>query len=159
MLLFITWKLEWTKILFKLTSKREVVICTVKYNCFDSFFQILFVNITVWILLWILMLLSALNISVNITHLEILRQSRLKWEIEINWRGHKIFLEKVTWPWIFSSIVLWALKYFLKNFEKPSSPSSYILNVHSLIMNVSSEVAVCRCSSKEMFLKISQYSQ
>ena len=70
-----------------------------EYSRFNYCFQVLFVNVTVWILLWILTLLSALNISVNITHPEILRQSRLKWETEINWRGHEISFEKVTGPW------------------------------------------------------------
>ena len=32
----------------------------------------------------------------NITHPTILRQSRLKRETEINWKGYEIFLEKVT---------------------------------------------------------------
>ena len=47
------------------------------------------------------------------------RQSRLKWETEINWRGHEIFLEKL----------------FFEKFVKPLPPHpspSYILNVHSL---------------------------
>ena len=70
-----------------------------EYSRFNYCFQVLFMNVTVWILLWILTLLSALNISVNITHPEILRQSRVKWETEINWRGHEIFFEKVTGPW------------------------------------------------------------
>ena len=32
-------------------------------------------------------------------------------------------------------------------------------SLYGVIMNVLSETAVCRCSSKEMFLKILQYSQ
>ena len=66
----IIWKLKWLKILFKLTSKREVVTALLEYNCLDYFFQVLFVNVTVWVLLWILTLFSALNISVNTTHIE-----------------------------------------------------------------------------------------
>ena len=92
------WKLEWMKILLKLTFNREIVTALLEYKCFDYYFQVLFVNVTVWILLWILTLLSAFNISANIIHLEILRKSRLKRETEINWRRRKIFLEKVTGP-------------------------------------------------------------
>ena len=47
-------KLEWNKVLFKLTFKRDVVTSLSAYNCFRSFLQVLFVNITVRILLWIL---------------------------------------------------------------------------------------------------------
>ena len=103
------------KTLFKLTFNRETVTTLLEYNCIDYCFQLLFVSVTVWILLWILTLLNALNNSVNITHPEILRKSKLKWETEINWRGHEIFLEKVTRPWNIYSMVLWPPKYFLKN--------------------------------------------
>ena len=97
--MFIIWKLEWMKFLFKLIFNREIVTLLLEYNYFDYYFQVLFVNVTGWILLWILKLLSALNIPLNINHPEILRQLRFKWETEINWRGHKIFLEKVTGSW------------------------------------------------------------
>ena len=50
MIVFIIWKLEWLKILFKLTSKREVATALLECKCFDYYFQVLFVNITVWIL-------------------------------------------------------------------------------------------------------------
>ena len=120
MVVFIIWNLEWMKILFKLTFNREIVIPLREYKCFDYCFQVLFVNVTVWYY-------CALNISVNIVHSEILRQSRLKWETQINWRGHEIF----------SLMVLWTTKFFLKNFIKSSSPllsyPFYILNVHSFI--------------------------
>ena len=48
--MFIIWKLEWLKILFKLTSKRKVASALLECKCFDYYFQVLFVNITVWIL-------------------------------------------------------------------------------------------------------------
>ena len=52
---------------FELTSNREIVTALLEYICFDYCFPVLFVNVTGWILT----LLSALNISVNITHPEI----------------------------------------------------------------------------------------
>ena len=66
------------KILYKLNFNREIVTALLEYNCFDYCIQVVFVNVTVLMLLWILTLLSTLNISVNITHPEVLRQSRLK---------------------------------------------------------------------------------
>ena len=57
---------------FKLNSRREVVTALLEYNWFNYLFQVLFVNVTVWILLKILTLFRALNISVNTTHPEIL---------------------------------------------------------------------------------------
>ena len=62
--------------LFKLACNIEIVTALSEYNCFDYCFPILFVNVTGWILLyhvllWILTRLSALNISVDITHPEI----------------------------------------------------------------------------------------
>ena len=117
--MFILWKLEW----LKLTSKREVVTALLNYNCFDYFFQVLFVNVNVWILLWVLTLFSALNISVNTTHLEILRQSRLKCKTRLK------------------LIVGATFEKFLKPSAPPSS-LSYILNVHSLIW-VQTEVFFC----------------
>ena len=51
MVVFIIWNLEWMKILFLLTFKREIVTSLLEYICFYSFFQVLFVNIAVWILL------------------------------------------------------------------------------------------------------------
>ena len=99
MVVFIIWKLEWMKVPLKLTFNRDVVTALLEYNCFDCLFKLLFVNITVWVLLWILKLLSALNIAVNTTQPEILRQWGLKWETEINWRGHEVYFEKVTGSW------------------------------------------------------------
>ena len=52
----IIWKLEWLKVLFKITTKREVDTALLDYNFFDYFFQVLFVNVTVSILLSILLL-------------------------------------------------------------------------------------------------------
>ena len=52
----IIWKLEWLKVLFKITTKREVDTALLEYNFFDYFFQVLFVNVTVSILLSILLL-------------------------------------------------------------------------------------------------------
>ena len=48
MVLFIIWRLEWMKIPFKLTFKREVVTSLLEYNCFNY--------LSIWILLWILTL-------------------------------------------------------------------------------------------------------
>ena len=55
---------------FKLTLNRKIVTALLEYNCFDCCFQLLFVNVTVWILLWTLTLLCALKISISITHPE-----------------------------------------------------------------------------------------
>ena len=52
----IIWKLEWLKVLFKITTKREVDTALLEYNFFDYFFQVLFVNVTVSTLLSILLL-------------------------------------------------------------------------------------------------------
>ena len=83
MAVFIIWKLQWTKIIFKLTFNREIVTALLEYNYFDYCFQVLFVNVTFSMLLWILTLFRALNISVIITQPEILRQLRLKWETDV----------------------------------------------------------------------------
>ena len=122
MVVFIIWKLEWMKIPFKLTFKREVVKALLEYNYFDYFFQVLFVNILVCILFWVLTLFSALNISVNTTHPEILRQSRLRWETKFNWRGHEMFFWKSHWAMKY--LALWSpglLNIFWEIWEKPSS--------------------------------------
>ena len=47
------WLNEW-KSFYKLVPKKKGFISPVEYNCFDSFFQVLFVNITVRILFWII---------------------------------------------------------------------------------------------------------
>ena len=133
MVVFIIWKLEWMKIPFKLTFKREVVTALLEYNSSGYFFQVLFVNIPVWILLWILTLFSALSISVNTNHLEILRQSRLRWETKFNWKGHETFFRKSYWAMKY--LALWSpgLKnIFWKIWKKIFQPPSYILDVHSL---------------------------
>ena len=102
--MFIIWKLEWLKI-FKLTSKMEVVTALLQCNCFDYFFQVLFINVTVWILLKILTHFSVLNIYLNTTHPETLRYSRLKREAKINWKSHEIFFWKSYWAMQY--LVLW----------------------------------------------------
>ena len=122
MVVFIIWKLEWMKVPFKLTFKREVVKALLEYNYFDYFFQVLFVNILVCILFWVLTLFSALNISVNTTHPEILRQPRLRWETKFNWRGHEMFFWKSHWAMKY--LALWSpglLNIFWEIWEKPSS--------------------------------------
>ena len=45
----------------------------------------------------------------------------------------KYFPKKLLDHEIFRSIVSWAPSFFFEKFVKPSSPSSYILNVRSLI--------------------------
>ena len=122
MVVLIVWKLELLKIFLKLTSKREFVATLLEYNYFDYFFQVLFVNVTVWVLLWLLTLFSALDISVNTTHPEILRLSKLHCESKINWRGHEIFLEKVTGPWNIQLYDLLGYKMFFEKSLKPSAP-------------------------------------
>ena len=122
MVVFIIWKLEWMKVPFKLTFKREVVKALLEYNYFDYFFQVLFVNILVCILFWVLTLFSALNISVNTTHPEILRQPRLRWETKFNWRGHEMFFWKSHWAMKY--LALWSpglQNIFWEIWEKPSS--------------------------------------
>ena len=47
------WLNEW-KSFYKLAPTKKGFISQVEYNCFDSFFQVLFVNITVRILFWII---------------------------------------------------------------------------------------------------------
>ena len=86
------------KILFKLTSKREVVISLLKYNCFDYLFQVLFVNDTVWILLWILTLFSALKISI-LPALKYCDSQGLNARLKLIGEVKKCFFEKVTGPW------------------------------------------------------------
>ena len=44
----------------------------------------------------------------------------------------KFFSKKLLDDEIFSSLVLWPTKYFLKNLQNPPPPPSYLLNVHSL---------------------------
>ena len=96
----------------KLTSKREIVTTLLENNCFDYFFQVLFVNVTVWILFWLLTLFSTLDFSVNTTHPKILRQSRLKMKL-------KFFFEKITGPWIIQLYDPMGYKIFLENFQNP----------------------------------------
>ena len=62
------------------------------------------------------MFFSAFNISVNTTHPEILRYSRLICETKINWRGHEIFFKELLGYEMFSFMVPCATKYFLKKF-------------------------------------------
>ena len=72
-----------------------------------------------WILLWMSTLLITLNNSVNITCPEILRRPSLKWETEINWSGHEIFLEKVTGTWNFYLFGPLGYKIFFEKLVKP----------------------------------------
>ena len=84
------------KILFKLTFKRKVVT--------ELF----------W-LLWILTLLSALNISMNIATLKYYDSQGLNKKLILIWDAMKFFSKKLLGHEIFSSLVLWATKNFLKN--------------------------------------------
>ena len=108
--MFITWKLKWMKILFKLTFKREVFTTHLEYNCFDYFFQILFVNITVWILLWMLTVtLALLWIFLWISPtLKCYDSQDLKEKLKLMGRVMKFFSKKLLGHEIFSSMVPWA---------------------------------------------------
>ena len=98
--MFILWKLEWMKILFKLTFNGEIATALLEYNCFDYYFQVLLVNVSVWIFMWILTLLSTLNNFVKLPTLKYYDSQGLnEWETEINRRDHENFLRKGTEPW------------------------------------------------------------
>ena len=100
---------------FKLTFNREIAIQLLEYNCFDYWFQVLFVNVAVWILLWILTLLSTLSISVNITYPEYYDGQGLNEKLKLNGGPMKFFSKKLLDHKIFSPLVLWLTKFFLKN--------------------------------------------
>ena len=93
----IIWKLEWLKVLFKLTTKREVDTALLEYNFFDYFFQVLFVNVTFWILLSILLLtlFSDFNISVSTTHLKYYNSQGLTARLKLIGGAMKYFLKKL----------------------------------------------------------------
>ena len=101
---------EWKS--FKLAFDREIVAALLEYNCFDYWFSVLFVNVKVWILLWILTLFSALNISVNITHAETYDSQGLNEKLKLIGAAMKFFSKKLLGHEIFSSMVLWAIKFF-----------------------------------------------
>ena len=116
MAVFITWKLEQMKNLFKLTFKREVVTLMLEYSCFDYFFEVLFSNITV-----------------NINNFKIFLLLIFWWMLSWNnttVKVYEIFSEKLTGPW---NIYLYGPLDYKTSFVKPSGPLSYILNVLSLI--------------------------
>ena len=107
--------------------------CTVRIKLFWLLLSSIICECYFWILLWMSTLLIALNNSVNITCPEILRWPSLKWETEINWSGHEIFLEKVTGTWNFYLFGPLGYKIFFgKTLRLPSPPPAYLYNVHSL---------------------------
>ena len=103
-------------------------------------------SITFWLILWILTLFSALNISVNTAHPDILRQLRLKWEIKFNWGrgevgegawkgGHenmKFFFSKSLLSHEISSSIAPMLQKVFWKICKILRPPNYIPDVHSL---------------------------
>ena len=125
------------KILFELAFKRKIVTSLLKYNCLDYFFQVLFVNIFMWILLliWTLSLLWIfLSISATLKYYN----TRVKWEAKINGIDHESFFEKLLDHEIFSSMVPWATKYFLKKLKNPPAPtppSSPLLHTKCTLLN------------------------
>ena len=123
MVVFIIWKLEWMKILFILIFNKEIATPLLEYNYFDYCFQVLFVNVAVWILLWILMLPGPLNISLNIiTILKYYGSQGLNEELKLTGGDTNFFLKKLLGHEIISPIILWTTKIFFENFEKPSAP-------------------------------------
>ena len=156
MVVFIIWKLEWLKVIFKLTSKREVVTALLEYNCFDYLFQVLFVNVTVWISLWILTLFSALNISVNTTHPEIVDSQSLNVKIKLIGRAMKLFWKS---HWSMKYLPLWspALQNIFWKICKTLRPPSYILNVHRVHVFLKVEFTVFKYQKQTLtdgFLKL-----
>ena len=113
MLAFIIWKLEWMKILFELTLNIEIIIALLEYNCFDYCFQVLFMNVTfeyycechcfllLWIILWILPVLKYYDGQV------------LNEKLKLIGAVMKFFSKKLLGHETFTSLVLWATKYFL----------------------------------------------
>ena len=120
--MFIIWKLEWLKILFELTSKKEIITALLEYNCFDYFFQSLFVNVTVSVLLWILTFFVLWIFLWILPTLKYYDSQGLNVRLKLIGGAMKYFFEKVTGPWNISSKSLWATKFFLKKIVKPSRP-------------------------------------
>ena len=53
-----------------------------------------------WILLWMSTSLVIWNLNITEHYPEILLEVSLKEETIIDGRGHEIFSEEITWPWI-----------------------------------------------------------
>ena len=53
-----------------------------------------------WILLWMSTSLVIWNLNITEHYPEILLEVSLKEETKIDGRGHEIFSEEITWPWI-----------------------------------------------------------
>ena len=110
MLVFIIWKLEWLKILFKLISKGQVVTALLEYNCFDYYY--------LWMLLWIfLWMLPTLNYYDS---------QGLNAILELIGEAMKYFLKTLLGHEVSSSMVPWVFfEKFVKTFHHLSTYLMY----------------------------------
>ena len=110
MLVFIIWKLEWLKILFKLISKGQVVTALLEYNCFDYYY--------LWMLLWIfLWILPTLNYYDS---------QGLNAILELIGEAMKYFLKTLLGHEVSSSMVPWVFfEKFVKTFHHLSTYLMY----------------------------------
>ena len=110
MLVFIIWKLEWLKILFKLISKGQVVTALLEYNCFDYYY--------LWMLLWIfLWILPTLNYYDS---------QGLNAILELIGEAMKYFLKTLLGHEVSSSMVTWVFfEKFVKTFHHLSTYLMY----------------------------------
>ena len=74
---------------------------------------------------------SPLNTNLN-TIMKYYRKQALNKKLKLMGGAMKFFTKKLLGHEIFSSMIPWATKYFLKNFEKPSGLISYIFHICSL---------------------------
>ena len=110
MLVFIMWKLEWLKILFKLIFKGQVVTALLEYNCFDYYY--------LWMLLWIfLWILPTLNYYDS---------QGLNAILELIGEAMKYFLKTLLGHEVSSSMVPWVFfEKFVKTFHHLSTYLMY----------------------------------
>ena len=110
MLVFIIWKLEWLKILFKLIFKGQVVTALLEYNCFDYYY--------LWMLLWIfLWILPTLNYYDS---------QGLNAILELIGEAMKYFLKTLLGHEVSSSMVPWVFfEKFVKTFHHLSTYLMY----------------------------------
>ena len=93
MLVFIIWKLEWLKILFKLIFKGQVVTALLEYNCFDYYY----LWMLLWIFLWILPTLNYYDSQGLNAILELIGEA-MKYFLK-TLLGHEVSSSTV--PWVF----------------------------------------------------------
>ena len=117
MLVFIMWKLEWLKILFKLIFKGQVVTALLEYNCFDYYY--------LWMLLWIfLWILPTLNYYDS---------QGLNAILELIGEAMKYFLKTLLGHEVSSSMVTWV---FFEKFVKTFHPLSTYLMYTPIFRNL-----------------------